>query len=243
MPDGERVDTDGVGIVHQLLHLRNGLAEADHDARLGADVTRGDVLKHAHADVVLRGAAHAGRQAADGLEIVRDHLWLGRDHLVDKLRATLEVGNEHLYRRMRIQLLDAADGKGPVTGTEVGQIVPVDGGDDGVAEAHQADAHRHVVWLRGVERMGTARQGVAEAAGAGADVATDHERGCAAAPAFALVGALAAGADRVQAVRLDNLLRPTEVVVATQADLQPVGLANVRGSHQRFSRMKSVIRV
>ena len=78
------------------------------------------------------------------------------------------------------------------------------------------------------------RQCIAEAARTGADVAANHEGGRPSAPTFAHVRASSAGANRVEAVRLDDVLRLREVFIATKPDLQPIRLLYVC-YHYKFS--------
>ena len=66
---------------------------------------------------------------------------------------------------------------------------------------------------------------VAEAAAASADVAEDHERGGAALPALADVGAVGLLADRVEVVLLDRLLQAAVGRPAGRRDLEPGRLA------------------
>ena len=76
-----------------------------------------------------------------------------------------------------------------------------------------------------VEGQGASRWRVAELAAAGADVAAYHEGGRAPSPAFAHVGASAAAADGVQAMRLDDTFRFGVAFVGADAYLEPFRLA------------------
>ena len=73
----------------------------------------------------------------------------------------------------------------------------------------------------GCER--TSRSGCAEAATAGADVSQDHEGGRPSAPAFGLIGASSAAADRVQPVFFDDVVYFGPFGSLVEADLQPSG--------------------
>lgn len=112
-------------------------------------------------------------------------------------------------------------------GAAVGQVVAIDGGDNGVAEAQGADGLGHFERLVGVEGEGAAGAGVAEFTGAGTDVACDEEGGGATVPAFAEVGASAAFADGVEAVSFDGGAGGGEIGVVASVDSQPVRFAEV----------------
>src|SRR3954468_12399639 len=90
-------------------------------------------------------------------------------------------------------------------GAAVGEVVAVDRGDDDVGEAHLGHRTRHALRLAAIERGGDAGGDVAERAGAGADLAHDHEGGVLLFPALADIGAARLLADGDQAMRLDDL--------------------------------------
>jgi hypothetical protein len=93
---------------------------------------------------------------------------------------------------------DLADGGGEDLGATVFQLVAVDARYDGVLEAHLFSGVGHAPGLVEVELGRLACEDGAEAAGAGADVAKDHEGRGAVVPALADVRAAGLLADRVQ---------------------------------------------
>ena len=140
-------------------------------------------------------------------------------------------GVEHLelaVGRLAAHLADHADER---RGALVGQVVAVDGGDDGVAQAHARDRARDA---RGLERVVPGRLAgldVAEAAAARARVAEDHERGGAALPALADVGAGGLLADGVQVLRADQLGQLAVALPAGGGHLEPGRLALAQRAH------------
>jgi len=115
----------------------------------------------------------------------------------------------------------------PLSLDEIGQIVPIDRRNDGMPQLHQANTLGHLRRLVRIERPGLTCQRVAETARARADIATDHKRSRATAPAFALIGAFAARTDRMETVRLDDFFRSAELFVPLQTYFQPVGLPKI----------------
>ncbi len=225
LADGEDLATDGTEVVHQFLHLLGGLAQAHHDACLAGDATLCNLLKHAEAGVVAGHAPHLGGEAADGLHVVGNDVGLSVNDLLHQFAVALEVGYQHLHGGVGVGLLDLADGLGPVGSAQVGQVVAVHAGDDGMAQLHQLHAVGHVLRLGWVKGQGATRLRVAEAAATGADVPANHEGGRSASPAFTHVGAAPTAADGVQAVGLHDAFRFCVALVGADAYLQPLGLA------------------
>ena len=132
------------------------------------------------------------------------------------------IGDNLVYYWGPSEVVAAGD---KAIGATIRLVVAVDGGDDGVGEAHllnrSGDAHR----LQLVEDEGAPGLHGAEAAGAGAGVAEDHEGGGAGLPALAYVRAAGFLADGVKVLLAHQALEADVVVAAGEADLQPGGLA------------------
>ena len=111
-----------------------------------------------------------------------------------------------------------------------GQVVAVDGGDDGVVEAEDFDGAGEPQGLHEVEALGFAGGDGAEAAGAGADVAEDDEGGFAGVEALADVGAVGLFADAVEVVLAEEGLDLVVAVAGGEADSEPVGLGQAGAS-------------
>jgi hypothetical protein len=90
-----------------------------------------------------------------------------------------------------------------IAGASVVEIVAIDGGDDGVGELQGGEHGGDAAGLVEIDGQGAAGLDVAEAAGAGADVAQDHDGERAVVPTLADVGAARALADGVEAELLE----------------------------------------
>jgi hypothetical protein len=103
-------------------------------------------------------------------------------------------------------------------------LIAVDTGNDGVIKVHLLHRLLHTARLVPVEAvLRASRLYGAEAAGAGADVAQNHKRGGAAAPAFAHVGAVGALADRMQVVVLYGFADVFVRLALWERDAEPFG--------------------
>ena len=100
----------------------------------------------------------------------------------------VEVGDEDLDDHLRVHGADGLDGAGEVERAAVLEVVAGDGGDDDVLEAHPADGLGDALGFVVLQGEGLGRADRAEAAGARAAVARDHEGGRALAPAFQRFG-------------------------------------------------------
>ena len=110
----------------------------------------------------------------------------------------------------------------------VGQVVAGDAGDDDVLEAERADRLGDAARLVVVEPGRAAGLDRAEAAGPGAGVAQDHDRGGALVPALPDVRAVGLLADRVERQAAQEALEVVVVLAGRQARPDPVGVAAQR---------------
>ena len=110
----------------------------------------------------------------------------------------------------------------------VGQVVTGDAGDDDVLEAERRDGLGDPSRLVVVEPGGPAGLDRAEAAGPGARVAEDHDRGGALVPALPDVRAVGLLADRVQVQAAQQALQVVVVVAGRDPRPDPVGVAAER---------------
>ena len=115
-------------------------------------------------------------------------------------------------------------------GAAVGQVVARDAGDHHVLEAHLADRLGHAARLVVIIPGRPAGLDGAEAAGTGAGVAQDHDRGGALLPALPDVGAAGFLAHRVEGQAAHQALELLVVGAAGQARPDPVRVAARRGA-------------
>ena len=132
------------------------------------------------------------------------------EHHVEGVRHAPEVGGQHLDGAGGALRVDGGDHLRPVARAAVRQVVAVDRGDHGVAQAHHRHRLGHVL---GLLRVGAGRRPAgghgAEAAAAGADVTQDHEGGRAVlAPALVDVGAAGLLAHGMEIQPLDQAADP-----------------------------------
>ena len=122
------------------------LAEAEHEAGLRDRAAPLRVPQHRVRAGVARLHPDLARQAGDRLEVVREHVGPGGEHGVDGAGVPLEIAGQHLEHQLGAPPLDRADGRRPVRGAAVGQIVPVDAGDHRVPQPqlgeHRGDVRR-----------------------------------------------------------------------------------------------------
>ncbi len=86
------------------------------------------------------------------------------DHELKRLPVPFEVGNEHLHARLRGLETDLPDRLSPDPRSAVGQLVPIDAGDDGVAKAHLSDGETDAAWFAMIDGAGASGFDGAEAA-------------------------------------------------------------------------------
>ena len=142
-------------------------------------------------------------------------------HGAEGVPVALEVRDQHLDVAGGGAVADGADAGGEDAGAAVGDVVAVDGGDDGVVEAERFDGLREADGFERVDRVGPAGVDRAEAAGAGAGVAQDHEGGGAGVVALADVRTARFLADGVELIRGDEVTDVLEALAAGELRLEP----------------------
>jgi hypothetical protein len=90
-------------------------------------------------------------------------------------------------------------------------------------DLHELDGLGHSARLIGIQLGGFACGYGAEGAGAGTDIAEDHKRGRTFAPALAHVGAVAALANGMQFIFVDDLAHHPKILAHGEFDAQPFG--------------------
>ena len=210
-----------------------GLAQADHQPRLGRNVgkARLEVAQQRERVRVVRAGPRLPVQPRHRLEVVVHHVRRRRRQDVERaIEPAAEIGHQHLDLRCGRVLAHRADAVDEVLRAAVAQVVAVDAGDDDVAQSLSAAIVRaRLTRLVGVERQRPAVADVAERAAARADVAHDHERRRALAEALADVRARRLLAHRVQLVLAQDLLDLGEARRRRRAHADPVGLLQPLG--------------
>ena len=200
-------------------------AEAQHQAGLGGDLRvrflgAAQQLERALVDGAL---AHLAVEPRHRLGIVVEHVGARGEHDLQGVPVAAKIGDQHFDLAGRNAPANLLDGAGEDMRAAVGLVVAVHGSDHGVAQAHARGGFGHAVGLVLIRRAGGLAGGHgAEAAGARADVAEDHEGGGAVLPALAHVGAARALANGVQPERAHDALQLLVVLPAQELHAQPV---------------------
>ena len=152
-----------------------------------------------------------------------DHFRPGVDNHIDQIEASLKIGNQHLHSDPRALLLETAYQLRPVGGSEVREVVAVDGGYDDMAQSEFADTADDVAYLILIEGDGAPCSDVAETAATRADISADHEGRRAGSPAFSPVGTHSGAADGMEMMFVEQPDDLTRLEAARQLYLQPLG--------------------
>ena len=221
LSERQDVDADLAQLAEHRAQLVGLFAQAQHQPGLGDRAARLRVAQDRVRTGVARLHAHLARQPRHRLEVVREHVGAGGQHDVDRAGVALEVAGQHLQHHVGADPLHGADRRRPVRGAAVGQVVPIDAGDHGVAQPELAQHGGDVFRLVRVGRQRPAGRDVAELARPGADAAQDHDRQRLPVPALADVRARRALAHGVQPELRDPFLEVEEDVAARHLHPDP----------------------
>src|SRR5215211_4222670 len=200
LPDGQDVHVMLTQVEHGVLDLLLHLAQAHHETALGQPlgVELLGVAQDLERSPVLRLGTDRPVQARHGLDVVVEGVGPGVDDGLYGVPISLEIRREDLDGAAGDLFPDLLDGGGEDRGPAVLQLVTVHARYDGVLEAHLSGSVGDAARFVEVELGGLACEDGAEAAGAGADVAQDHEGRGAVVPALADVRAARLLADGVE---------------------------------------------
>ncbi len=179
----------GDEVVEHVEDFVFAFADTDHDAGFGDGALGFDAGEEFHGAFVLRAGADGGVATADGFEIVGDDFWFGVDDHLEGGLVAFEVADEDFDGHVGACFSGAEDGFCPDACAAVLEVVAVDRGDDDVFESGAAEGLGDSSWFIFVYGGGFSGFDIAEATGAGAGVAEDHDSGDAFGPAFAHVWA------------------------------------------------------
>ena len=182
--------------------------------------------------MIFRLGTDALVQARNGLDVVIEDVGLFVENRLECVPISTEIGDENFDVGVRGLEADLADRLGPYFGAAVGQFVSINAGDDNVIESHRGNGVTDASGFVEIEGRRPAGGDVAETAAARADVAEDHERRGAGAPAFAHVGTFCGLADGVEVLVVYEFREPSVTLAAGHFHFQP-GRFSHRGSHGR----------
>src|SRR5215217_5011546 len=200
LADSQDVHVVSSKVEHGALDLLLHLAQAHHEPALGEPlrVELLGVTQYFERSPVLGLGPDRPVQARHGLDVVVEGVRPGVDDGLYSVPISLEIRRENLDGAAGDLGPDLAYGGGEDRGPAVLQLVAVHARYDGVLEAHLFGGVGHAPRFVEVELRRLAGEDGAEAAGAGADVAQDHEGRGAVVPALADVRAARLLADGVE---------------------------------------------
>ncbi len=187
-------------IAHHLQHFVSGFAEPEHQARFGGHVRANllGIAQHVERPFIASAEPHLPVEAGHCFGVVVEDVGMGiHDDVHGGVRA-LKIGHKHFYFAAGNAMADGLDGHAEEVGTAIRAIVPIDAGDNGVAQAQSGASFGDAARLIHIDFEWRTLLHGAETAAAGADVAEDHEGGGAAIPAFTDVWAGGTFADGVE---------------------------------------------
>ena len=196
-------------------------ADADHDAGFGDGALGFDAGEEFHGAFVLGAGADGGVATVDGFEVVGDDFWFGVDDHLEGCLVAFEVADEDFDGHVGACFSGSQNSLCPDACAPVGEVVAVDGGDDDVFESCTAQGFGDSSWFVFVDGCGFAGFDIAEATGAGAGVAEDHDGGDTFGPAFAHVWAGGFLANGVEIVGVDGGFGGLEVFTAWEFGFEP----------------------
>ena len=219
---------------HRGNHFASFFSQAQHQTALGGDV--GVSLLCAAQEferaLVERSFAYLAVEARDGFRVVVEDIGADGEDGIESVPVAAKVRDENLDSAAGHAPADLLDGAGEDGGAAIRLVVTIDTGDDGVAETEARYSFGDAAGLFLIRwTNGFAGRDGAEAAGAGADVAQNHEGGGSVFPALAHVGAAGGFADRVQVERAHDALELLVPFAPKEADTEPVR-AGVRGGRR-----------
>ena len=232
LADGQHVHIVGTQVLDGVDDLLVGLAQAHHDAALGAHVrTAGLVALQQVQRVLIAGAgANVFVQLRDGLDVVVEHIrGCFHQNIHRGIQAGTEIRGEDFDLGLRGAGANLADALGKMLSTPVGQVVPVHGGNHHILEAKVVHGFCQMQRLFRVQRVGAAEAHITERAATGADVTHDHEGGGAATETLWQVGAGGFLADRMQLLLAQHRLDALDFAVGGNAYANPVRFTLVAG--------------
>ncbi len=183
--------------------LLAGLAHAEDQVGLGHQARLVRLAEHVERALVAEAGPDPLEDPRHRLQVVREHLGPGAEHLAELVGVGVEVGDQQLDPAAGHGGVDLPGGLRVQPGPAVGLVVAGDPGDGRVAQPHGGDGLGDAARLVAVKRQRLAGVDLAEVAPPGALVPADQEGRLAVFPALEDVRAAGLLADRVQPLGLD----------------------------------------
>jgi hypothetical protein len=200
LSDGEDLALGSMQIGHRGGDFLGLLTQAQNEVGLGDQPGVAGRPQHVQRALVAKRRSDPLEDPWHRLQVVCQHLGCGAEHLVEQLRAGIEVRDQQFHAGTGVEGVDLPDGLGVEPGATVGEVITRHPGNRRVAQPHRLHRLGHPPWLIPVQLGGAAGVDLAEVATAGALVAADEEGRLPVLPALVDVGTASRLADRVQAL-------------------------------------------
>src|SRR5258708_10167964 len=197
LPHRDHVHAAAAEIFQGLHHFFLALAQAQHNAALGAHISLFQDLQGFHTAPVLGLYTHLAGEPFDRFYTMRDHI---RSNLHDTgyiLLLCFEIGDQGLQRRIGIERVYGPDMILPDNTAAILQLVPVYGSGPRPLHLHHLDSFVNPLRFIPIHRIRATGSYGAKSTTARTDIAQDHKGSGALPPAFAHIGAIAALTDRM----------------------------------------------
>ena len=179
------------------------------------------VLQRGPRPLVAILGLNLAKETRNRLDVVVENLRPRFTTICSASRLPLKSGISTSTEQPGWTFADAANDQGKDRGAAVLALIAVDAGDDRMAQFHGLHGLGDAFRLEQIQRPRAPVLDVAEAAGAGADIAHHEEGGGARAPALAHVGAHRLFADGVQCLGAHQPAQPLDPFPAGRAHLDP----------------------
>src|SRR5208282_3488439 len=169
------------------------------------------------------------------LRVVVQDVGLDGEDGIESVPVSAKIGDEDFHLTAGNAVADFLDSTGKDASAAVRLIVAIDACDDGITQAHARDGFGNTQRFVFIRRpSGFAGGNRAEAAGARANIAENHEGGGAMLPAFAHVGAAGRFANGMKVKGTHDTLEVVVAIAAKKLHAQPVRpRMGVRAQRQR----------
>src|SRR6266446_33228 len=225
LPEREDVRSLCGQILHGGQHFGFFFAEAEHQPGFGRDVRVSlfGAMEKFQRTLVESAFAYLAVKAGHGFGVVIQHVGANGENAVQRVPVAAKIGDQDFDFASGNAAADFFDCTRKNFGAAIRLVVAIDAGDYGVAQAHAGDSFgdaKGFIFIGRADRFSGRNR--AKTAGAGTDIAKNHESGGAVFPAFAHVGAAGAFADGVEIESTHGALQILIAFAAQEFDAEPV---------------------
>ena len=222
--EGNDVTASIVQIAQRLVNLVVGLAHTQNQVGLGDHAAFLSLGDNVQGTLVTERRTNLTEDTGNGLQVVREHLGLSVNHLLNMLGNTLEIGDKHLNAGVRAHLVNLAGGLCVQPRTAVFQIVTSHTGHGSVTQTHDLHVLSDLERLSVIHSNGLTGRNIAEVATAGALGATNQVGCLTVFPALINIGAASLFTHSVQTLTTSQLAHLIVFGANNSLGLNPVRL-------------------